>query len=124
MPTVYLSPWSAESEPACQKIADQIQSFLKKDSVLIGDAREGFIPQMIRDGLARCKVLIAEEAGPSRKFLMAAHGMRERVRFEVTAAIDLDLMIIPLLIDEAPLPEKRNLPGAMKRLLDPQLYFV
>ena len=117
MPTVYLSLWSAESGPAGQKIADESQSFLKNGSVLIGDAREGFIPQKIRDGLARCKVLIvviAEEAGPSSKFLMAEHGMSERVRFEVVTAINLDLMIIPLLIDDAQLPDKGNMPGAMK----------
>ncbi len=124
MPTVYLSLWSAESEPAGQKIADQIQSFLEKDSVLIGDTREEFIPQMIRDSLARCKVLvvvIAEETDSS-SILMAEHSMSERVRFEVVTAIDLDLMIIPLLIDEAALPEKSNMPGAMKRLLDRKPY--
>jgi len=124
MPTVYLSLWSAESEPAGQKIADHIQSFLNKDSVLIGDTREGFIPQMIRDGLARCKVLVVVivEETDSSSILMAEHSMSERVRFEVVTAIDLDLMIIPLLIDEAALPEKSNMPGAMKRLLDRKPY--
>ena len=125
MPTVYLSLWSAESEPAGQKIADQSQSFLEKDSVLIGDNREGFIPQKIRDGLARCEVLIvviAEEAESSSKFLMAEHVMSERIRFEVVTAINLDLMIIPLLIDDAQLPEKRNMPGILKHLLDCKSY--
>ena len=123
MPTVYLSLWSAESEPAGQKIADQIQSFLEKDSVLIGD--NGFIPQKIRDDLARCEVLIvviAEEAESSSKFLMAEHVMSERIRFEVVTAINLDLMIIPLLIDDAQLPEKRNMPGILKHLLDCKSY--
>ena len=91
---------------------------------MIGDHREGFIPQKIRDGLARCEVLIVviTEETESSPILMAEHGMGERIRFEVATAIHLDLMIIPLLIDDAQLPEKRNMPGTLKHLLDCKSY--
>lgn len=126
MPTVYLSPLSSQSEPAVEKIADQFESYLEKNSVLIAHNSEKFIPQKIRDGLARCKVLIvviAEERELS-SILMAENVIAERIRFEVVTAINLDLIIVPLLIDDAQLPDKQNIPGTLKHLLNCRTYRV
>jgi tetratricopeptide (TPR) repeat protein len=120
MPTVYLSLWSAGSEPAAQKIADHIKTFVNKDSILNRDVKKGFIPQEIRDNLARCEVLIVvfAEESESNSTIIPEQGMSERTRFEFVTAINLDLMIIPLLIDDAQLPEKEQMPGALQSLLN------
>ena len=120
MPTVYLSQLSTQSKTIVKKISDQIQSYLEKDSVLIGDNRKNFNPQEIRDRLTSCEVLIVvitDEAGSNSNILIS-----NRIRFEIVTAINLDLIIIPLLIDEAQLPNKGQMPGALQGLLNNKFY--
>ena len=42
----------------------------------------------------------------------------EQIRFEIISAMNQDILIVPILIDDAKLPEKDNVPGALKKLLD------
>ena len=120
MPTFYLSQLSPQSGTVIKKIADQIQSCREENSVLIGDNRKDFNPQETRDRLTNCEVLIVvieDKAGPSSNIHIS-----NRIRFEVVTAINLDLIIIPLLIDEAQLPEKEQMPGALQNLLNNKSY--
>ena len=48
--------------------------------------------------------------------------LNERLRFEIVTAMNLDLLIVSLLIDDVMLPEKQNAPGAWKRLLECKSY--
>ena len=122
MPTLYFSLWSEDSEPLVQKIAAECESFLEAECVW-GRDDEPFDPGKIRDRLSRCDVLIVvvSNAAASSTASSLPHSeslLKERIRAEIISAINFDLAIIPLLIDDARLPDKENLPGALKRLLD------
>ncbi len=126
MPTLYFSLCSEDSEPLVQKIAAECESFLEAECVL-GKAHEVFAPEKIRESLTRCDVLIVvinETADSSAASGLALNEpvLNERIRTEIVLAMHLDLYIVPLLIDDARLPEKENLPGALKRLLDCKSY--
>jgi hypothetical protein len=41
----------------------------------------------------------------------------EYIRFKIISTINHDILIIPILIDDAKLPEKDNVPGALIKLL-------
>jgi len=122
MLTLYFSLWSEDSEPLVQKIAAECESFLEAECVW-GRDDEPFAPGKIRDRLSRCDVLIVvvSNAAASSTASSLPHNeslLKERIRAEIISAINFDLAIIPLLIDDARLPDKENLPGALKRLLD------
>ena len=124
MPTLYFSLWSEDSEPLVQKIAAECESFLEAECVW-GRDDEPFAPEKIRDRLSRCDVLIVVVSNSATSASFLPHNeslLKERIRAEIVSAINLDLTIIPLLIDDARLPDKENLPGALKRLLDCKTY--
>lgn len=126
MPTLYFSLWSEDSAPLARKIAGECESFLEAECIW-GRDTEPFAPGKIRERLARCDVLIVvvNNSGTSA----TASGLpvnnsllKERIRAEIVLATNFDLTIISLLIDDARLPAKENLPGALKRLLDCKTY--
>jgi len=124
MPTLYFSLWSEDSGPLVQKIAGECELFLEADCILGRDS-EPFAPGKIRDRIARCDVLIVVVSNSASSDSFLPHNeslLKERIRAEIISAINLDLTILPLLIDDARLPDKENLPGALKRLLDCKSY--
>ena len=126
MPTLYFSLWSEDSEPLVRQIAGECESFLEAECVW-GRDTEPFAPGKIRDRLARCDVLIVvvsnSAASATASYLPHNESpLKERIRAEIVSAINLDLTIVSLLIDDARLPDKKNLPGALKRLLDCKTY--
>ncbi len=126
MPTIYYSSCSYDSEPLLQRIVDDSESFLEQDCFL-QTGGNSFDPKKIRDRLASCDaliVVIGEGAIPLKESLLSAKEniVMERIRFEIVTAINLNLIIVPLLLGETIFPEKRNAPGVLKRLLEYRMY--
>lgn len=126
MPTLYFSLCAPDSEPVIQRIVSECESFLQGTCV-IGKEREEWAAQKIRDDLKQCDVLIVvigKEATSERLAgrPIGEHVLSERIRTEIISAMNLDLLTVPLLIEDAVLPEKRNAPAALKRLLDCKPY--
>ena len=126
MPTLYFSLCSHRSEPLIQKIVDECESFLEK-KCLLEKGGKPFAPEKIKDRLASCDALvvvidaqatsIGDSTLPGNEIILS-----ERIRFEIVSAINLNLLIVPLLLDQAILPKNRNVPGALKRLLECKSY--
>ena len=122
MAGLYFSLCSIDSEPLVQRMVDECQSFTEQTCILEKDG-EAFTPEKIRDRLANCDALIVviDEDAKSLKhpaFSDRETVLSERIRFEIVSAINLNLLIVPLLLDQAVLPEKQTAPGALKRLLE------
>jgi len=124
MPTLYFSLCSEDSEPLVQKIAAECESCLEAEYVL-GRDDEVFAPAKVQQYLNRCDVLIVVIGGePESSTSLSGNEplLHERIRFEIITALNLDLLIVPLLIDDAKLPAKKDAPGAWKQLLDCKSY--
>jgi tetratricopeptide (TPR) repeat protein len=126
MPTFYFSYASCKSEPVVERLAATCESFLEGKCVL-GRARDGFIQEETKKSLAQCDALFVviekelSSAGGSGS-LIDDPLLNERLRFEIVTAMNFDLLIVTLLIDDVILPEKKNAPGAWKRLLECNSY--
>lgn len=86
-----------------------------------------FIPEKIIDRLKNCDaliVVISDRSTPLNHSSLPDHEffLSKRVRFEIISAINMNLLIVPLLLNHAILPESRNAPGALKRLLECKTY--
>ena len=125
MSTLYFSLWSEDSEPLVKKIVAECETFLEAECVW-GKDDEQFTPGKTKDRISRCEILIVVVSDSTRSSSLPVKNslLKERIRAEIVAAINLDLTIIPLLIDDARLPDKENLPGALKRLLACKSYRV
>ena len=126
MPTFYFSWVSRKSEPVVERIAAACATFLEGKCVL-GSERDGFVPEKIKNSLAHCDalfVVIGEESSTAEKSdgPIGDRLLHERIRFEIVSAMNMNLLIVPLLIDDAVLPEKKSAPGALKRLLECKSY--
>ncbi len=126
MPALYFSSCSHDSEPLVNKIVDQCESFLE-EKCFLETASRSFTPEKIRDHLAGCDaliVVICEDAIPlmDPPLPLKENILMERIRYEIVTAINLNLLIVPLLLGETNLPEKRNTPGALKRLFEYKNY--
>ena len=121
MSLIYLSSSSSEAEPFSLRIASQCESnlgsgcFLSKNNGIISTHK-------IRSEIEACDVLIVvitktitEETEDISPYNLIDN---ERIRLEIISAINKDILIVPVLIDDARLPEKGNIPGALKKLLD------
>jgi len=75
-----------------------------------------FDPEKIRDRLASCDALIVVMGGDRESML------NERIRIEIVSAINLNLMIVPLLLDPGVLLDRVTAKGALKRLLEYKSY--
>jgi len=120
MPTVYISQLFPHSDSVVQKIAYQMKSFLNNDSIVIGENCEELNPDELHDKVASCEVLIVvitEEAE-----LKSNNIFSKGIKKDIVIALNFDLMIIPLLFNDAKLPEKENMPGIMGRLLENKFY--
>ena len=126
MPTLYFSSCSHDSEPLVQRIVDECESFMEAKCFL-ETGGNSFTPDKIRDRLTSCDaliVVIGEDTISSEHSTLPCNEniLSERIRFEIVSAINLNLLIIPILLDRAILPEKQNIPGALKRLLEYKTY--
>jgi len=120
MPTFYFSWVSRESEQVVERLAAACESFLEGKCVLGGE-RDGFVSKKTKKSLAHCDALFVVIEGGSGS-LIDDQLLNERLRFEIVTAMNLDLLIVALLIDDAMLPEKKSAPGAWKRLLECKSY--
>ncbi len=126
MPTFYFSWVSREYEPVAERIAAACESFLEGKCVSGGE-RDGFVREKTKKILADCDALFvvigAESSSTGRSETFTSDRLlNECLRFEIVTAMNLDLLIVALLIDEAMLPEKKNAPGAWKRLVECKSY--
>jgi tetratricopeptide (TPR) repeat protein len=126
MPSLYFSLCSNDSKSLAHRIVDQCESFMEEKCFLeTGDGP--FAQEKIRDHLGSCDALIViinEDAIPLMDSPLQdkENLLMERIRYEIVTAINLNLMIVPLLLDDAVLPEKWNSLGALKWLSENKLY--
>lgn len=125
MPTFYLSCTSREAEPVVEQLAAACESFLEGKCLL--DKRQNeFSQEKIKKIMAGCDALfVVIGETPSKERPESSMGnplLNERLRFEVVTAIHFNLLIVPLLIDNAVLPEKQSAPGAWKHLRECKSY--
>ena len=126
MPILYFSLCSNDSETLAHRIVDQCESFMEEKCLLeTGDG--SFVPEKIRDRLASCDALIViinEDAMPlmDSPLYGKENNLIERIRYEIVTAMNLNLLIVPLLLDDTVLPEKWSTPGALKRLSENKSY--
>lgn len=126
MTTFYFSWVSSESKPVVERLATTCESFLESNCVL-GKEHDGFVPEEIKNNLSHCDALFVviggeTSSGKRSESLMDDRLLNERLRFEIVTAMNLDLLIVSLLIDDAILPEKKNAPGVWKHLLECKSY--
>jgi len=118
---IYFSSSSPLAESFSNKIALQSESFLESNS-RISNYEQDISQQKIRMQMEGCDVLIVVVCSDSSSLEedISAYNLidNEQIRFEIISAMNQDILIIPVLIDDAKLPERDNVPGALKKLLD------
>lgn len=117
MSLIYFSSSSLVAEPFSMRIAAQCESFLEA-SCIVASSHDEVSQHKIRFDIENCDVLIVVVCADSSD--VSAYNLidNDRVRFEIISAMNQDIIIVPVLIDDAKLPEKGNVPGALKKLLD------
>jgi len=119
MSLIYLSSSSSEAEPFSLRIASQFESFLGSGCVL---SKNNGTPltHKIRSAIEACDVLIVVVANkaPSKSEDTSQYRLidNERLRLEIISAMNKDILIVPVLVDGAILPDTCNIPGALKKL--------
>ncbi|MBT5551856.1 MAG: tetratricopeptide repeat protein [Nitrospina sp.] len=126
MPTLYFSQTDPESKLVVQDIIRECQLSLEANC-LGPETAEEYSKPIIRGNISLSDVLIIiiTRVEPSKNWLAQPFDesiLSERIRFEIISAMNLDLMIVPLLLDDAVLPERENLQGAIKHLCDCKPY--
>ena len=96
---------------------DKRRIFFDRESIEAG----AVFPDRLREGVASCRVLLALIA-PGWLESKTARGERrldgedDFVRQEIAAALQLDKKVIPVLFDDAPMPEAAQLPASLRAL--------
>ena len=122
MSLIYFSSNSSLAETFSMRIADQCESYLEAECI-VPNLSNKFSQQKTRDNIEACDVLIVVINNYSTSDILEYNLIdNERIRFEIISAMNLDIIIIPVLIDDAKLPEKGNVPGALKKLIDCRSY--
>ncbi len=119
MSSIYFSSSSPLAETFSHKIARQSESFLESECK-VSIYNQNISKERIRTQIEGCDALIVVVcADPSPEDISAYNLIdNEHIRFEIISAMNQDILIVPVLIDDAKLPEKDNVPGALKKLLD------
>ncbi len=119
MSSIYFSSSSPLAETFSHKIARQSESFLESECK-VSIHNQNLSKESIRTQIEGCDALIVVVcADPSPEDISAYNLIdNENIRFEIISAMNQDILIVPVLIDDAKLPEKDNVPGALKKLLD------
>ena len=117
MSLIYFSSNSSLAENFSMRIADQCESYLEAECI-VSNLSNKFSQQKTRDNIEACDVLIVVINNCITSDVLAYNLIdNERIRFEIISAMNLDIITIPVLIDDAKLPEKGNVPGALKKLI-------
>ena len=121
MSSIYFSSSSPLAEIFSHKIAHHSESFLEA-KCKVSAYNQNISKQKIKTQIEGCDVLIvvvcADPSPPEED--ISAYNLIDngQIRFEIISAMNQDILIVPILIDDAKLPEKNNVPGALKKLLD------
>jgi len=119
--SIYFSSSSPLAETFSHKIAHHSESFLEA-KCKVSDYNQNISKQKIKTQIEGCDVLIVvvcADPSPPEEDISAYNLIdNEQIRFEIISAMNQDILIVPILIDNAKLPEKNNVPGALKKLLD------
>ena len=122
MSLIYFSSNSSLAETFSMRIADQCESYLEAECI-VPNLSNKFSQQKTRDNIEACDVLIVVINNCITSDVLAYNLIdNERIRFEIISAMNLDIITIPVLIDDTKLPEKGNAPGALKKLIDCRSY--
>ncbi len=115
---LYFSLCSQDAESLARKMVAECEAFLEGECLLIQED-ESFPPEEVHQHLLHCDalILVIGEDTPSGRF-------QERVRMEIVSAVNQDMLIVPLLVENARLPDKKSAQGAVKRLLESKTYRV
>jgi len=119
--SIYFSSSSPLAETFSHKIAHHSESFLEA-KCKVSAYNQNISKQKIKTQIEGCDVLIvvvcADPSPPEED--ISAYNLIDngQIRFEIISAMNQDILIVPILIDDAKLPEKNNVPGALKKLLD------
>ncbi len=124
MQTFYFSLCSADSKPQADKIIAACESYFEGECIL-AEQGENLTPEIISENLTECDALIVVIGKESILLPSSASPVREqwlpeRIRWEIISAINLDLLIIPLFLNQAMAPGKKQ--GALKQLLKYKSY--
>ena len=121
MSSIYFSSSSPLAETFSHKIAHHSESFLEA-KCKVSDYNQNISKQKIKTQIEGCDVLIVvvcPDPSPPEEDISAYNLIDNgQIRFEIISAMNQDILIVPILIDDAKLPEKNNVPGALKKLLD------
>jgi tetratricopeptide (TPR) repeat protein len=117
--SIYFSSSSPLAEKFSRKIAHHSESYLETESKF-SNYNQNLSKEIIRIQIAYCDILIVVVcAEPSPQYISDYNFIdNEQVRFEIISAMNQDILIVPVLIDNSKLPEKNNLPGSFNKLLD------
>ena len=122
MSSIYFSSNSLDAETFSLRIATQCESFLEAVCI-VPDFSEAVPQKNSLNSIENCDVLIVVIHNDSFTDVSEYNLIdNERIRFDIISAMNMDTLIIPVLIDDAKLPEKGNVPGALKKLLDCNSY--
>jgi len=125
--SIYFSSSSPLAETFSHKIAHHSESFLETECK-VSDYNQNISKQKIKTQIEGCDVLIVvvcADPSPPEEDISAYNLIdNEQIRFEIISAMNQDILIVPILIDDAKLPEKNNVPGALKKLLDCRLHHL
>ncbi|MBC8284781.1 MAG: tetratricopeptide repeat protein [Nitrospinae bacterium] len=125
MSLIYISSSSSEAEPFSLKIASQCELFLNS-AYILSKNEETISTHKIRSEIEACDVLVVVIATKTSEGSedISPYDLidNERVRLEIISAMNKDILIVPVLINDARLPENGNIPGGLKKLLDCKPY--
>lgn len=125
MSDIFISYRREDASGSAGRLADHLEKYFTKKAifrdVVIEDGKDWW--DAIEKQLKSCSVFLAV-IGPRWLDAFDAKGQRrlddpeDWVRREISAALQrIDIRVIPVLVDNAPLPEEQNLPNDLKPLL-------
>jgi hypothetical protein len=123
--SIYFSSNSPIAETFSRKIAHHSESFLEAECK-VSNYNLILSKERIRLQIEDCDVFIVVVCvDPSTEYISAYNLIdNKQIRFEIISAMNQDILIVPVLIDDAKLPEKNNVPGGLKKLLDCRTYHL
>ncbi len=119
MSTIYITTFTPESKANAQRFQEECKLFLEAECLLSISDKE-WDQNSIRTKLDKSDVLVVVI---DENIRLNDKGLSDRIRFELVTAIHLDLMIVPILVDDAQLPNRSpNAPGTFKTLQNAKSY--
>ncbi|MEK9627743.1 MAG: tetratricopeptide repeat protein [Nitrospinota bacterium] len=121
MAFIYISSNSPQADNFSEKIAIHCESYLETNTRFSKYGEEISRPKVPSqmEGCDVFIVVVCTDPSSSEEDVSAYNLIDdEKIRMEIIAAMNQDILIVPVLIDDAKLPEKDNVPGALKKLID------